>query len=77
MTKDKPRLPKDDEVHINVESWQWESPTSRFTWKHALILALLLAGGLLFAFGFLVIAVLALGVGLILGLVMLLLKKLS
>lgn len=46
-----------EEIDIIIEGQQWESPSpTRFTWRHGLILALILGGGILFAFGFLIIA---------------------
>ena len=51
--KPAPKKREEDNVHIEVESWQWEEKSPRITWKHWLILSLLIAVGLLFAFGFL------------------------
>lgn len=50
--------PSKEKVDIIIEEEQWDSPDSprRFTWKHGLILALIIAVGILFAFGFLIIA---------------------
>jgi len=55
--KHPPKANHQEEVDIIIESEQWESPSpSRFTWRHGLILALILGGAILFAFGFLIIA---------------------
>ena len=75
--KTPPSSPKKEEIHMEVEEWQWEPSTTRFGWKQWLILALLLAGGLLFAFGFLIVAIIAFGLSLIFGLVWFILKKLE
>lgn len=66
-----------DDVHIEVESWQWESKRSPFTWKHWLGLALLIAVAILFAFGFLIVAGVLLIIGIVLNLILFLFKKLS
>ncbi len=79
MTKKHPRPSNEThKVDIEVESWQWQTGSSqRFTWKHALILAVILAFAILLAFGFLVVASIVLVVGVILNLVIFLLRKLS
>jgi|GEM_PF-4097501 len=78
MAKKLPRPSNENQkVHIEVESWRWETASPRFTWKHWLVLAILLAIAILFAFGFLVIAGVVLIVGIIINVVLFLLKKLS
>ncbi|MBY0501143.1 MAG: hypothetical protein K2P93_03990 [Alphaproteobacteria bacterium] len=71
------KIKNDDEVHIKVESWQWETPSRRLTWKHWLAIALLLAVGILFAFGFLIIASVLLIIGIIINIFLFLLRKIS
>lgn len=62
---------------IIIESTQWETPSrARFTWKHAFILALILAGAILFAFGFLVVAGVVLLAAIAVNLIVFILKKL-
>lgn len=55
--KSPPKKKTLEEVDIIIESDQWESPSPppHFTWKHGLILALILGVGILLAFGFLII----------------------
>jgi hypothetical protein len=71
------KIKNEDEVHIKVESWQWETRSPRLTWKHWLVIAILLAVGILFAFGFLIIAGVLLIVGIIINIVLFLLRKIS
>lgn len=71
------KIKNDDEVHIKVESWQWEPRSPRLTWKHWLIISILIAVGILFAFGFLIIAAVLLIVGIIINIVLFLLRKIS
>ena len=62
---------------IIIESTQWETPSRpRFSWKHALILALILAGALLFAFGFLIVAGVILLAAIVVNLIVFIIKKL-
>lgn len=75
--KPPPLSPKKEDIHIEVEGWQWESKKVRLGWKQYLILSLFLAGGLLFAFGFLVISVIALGLSLVVGLILFIFRKLE
>lgn len=78
MVKKLPLKTKDEEkIHIKVENWQWESTSSRFTWKHGVALALLIAIAILFAFGFLIIAGVILIAVIILKVFSSLFKKLS
>ena len=72
-----PKKREEENIHIEVESWQWEEKSPRFTWKHWLILALLVAVGLLFAFGFLFIAAVVLIIGIVLNLVYFIIRKLT
>ncbi len=74
-----PKIDKneDEKVHLKVESWQWETSSRSFTWKKALVVAILLAVALLFAFGFLIIAGVLLIAGIIFNIVLFLLKKIS
>ncbi|MBL8676403.1 MAG: hypothetical protein JNJ47_03115 [Alphaproteobacteria bacterium] len=72
-----PKKEVEENIHIEVESWQWEEKSPRFTWKHWLILALLIAVGLLFAFGFLVVAGVVLIIGIVLNLVYFIFRKLT
>lgn len=77
----KRRLPKKDEaeeVDIIIESTQWETPSrAQFTWRHGLILALILAFALLFAFGFLIIAGVVLIAAIAVNLILFIIKKLT
>jgi len=66
-----------EKVHLEVESWQWETKSPRMTWKYWLVIAILIAVGVLFAFGFLIVATVVLIVGIILNLVFFLFRKLS
>ena len=75
--KSTPKKREEENIHIEVESWQWEEKSPRFTWKHWLILALLVAVGLLFAFGFLVVAGIVLVIGIVLNLVYFIFRKLT
>ena len=78
MVKKLPRPSNENrKIHLEVESWRWETKSSRLTWKHWLALAVLLAVAILFAFGFLIIASVVLVVGLVVNIVLFLLKKLS
>ena len=78
MAKKLPSPSKDDEnVHIEVESWQWETTPSHSIWKYGLAFAILLAVALLFTFGFLMIAGVILIAGIIFNTVLFLFKKLS
>lgn len=78
MGKKLPRPSNENrKVYLDVESWRWETASSRFTWKHWLALAVLLAIAILLAFGFLVIAGIVLAIGIILNAVLFLFKKLS
>jgi len=77
MAKKLPRPSNQNrKTYIKVESWQWQTP-QKFTWKHGLFLAILLAVALLFAFGFLIIAGVVLIVGIIINIALFLLKKLT
>jgi len=75
--KPAPKKREEDNVHIEVESWQWEEKSPRITWKHWLILSLLVAVGLLFAFGFLVVAGVVLIIGIVVNLVYFIFRKLT
>lgn len=78
MAKKLPPQSNDNKkIHIEVESWQWETPPRRLTWKHWLAFALLLAVAILFAFGFLIVAGALLIVAIVVNLVFFLLKKLA
>lgn len=66
----------EDEVHLKVESWRWETNQRRWTWKTAFVLAILLAVALLFAFGFLIVAGVVLIVAIIINLALFFLRKL-
>ena len=72
-----PKVHETEDVHIKVESWQWETKPSRFTWKHGLILAVIIAVAILFSFGFLIIAGILLIVGIVFNIVLYLFRKLS
>jgi len=67
-----------EEVDIIIESDQWESPSlpPRFTWKHGLILALILGLAILFAFGFLIIAAIILLVAIVINVFLWVFQKL-
>ncbi len=78
MTKKLPRPSNNnEEVHIEVESWQWNTAPQRFTWKHWLVLVVLISVAILLGFGFLIIAGVALIIGVVVSLVLFLFKKLS
>ncbi len=77
VKKHLPEANDNEKIHIEVESWQWEPTSSRFTWKHGVALALLIAVAILFAFGFLIIAGVILLAAIILKLFSFLFKKLS
>ncbi len=51
-----------EKVNLYVESWQWETASSRFKGKHWLAVVILLAVAILFAFGF------SSGIGILFGL---------
>lgn len=72
-------LPPEDEdpLPIEVESWHWESKSQKITWKQGITILLLLVGMILFAFGFLVVAGIMLVVGMVVGLVLFLIRKLG
>ena len=73
-----PKNVPDEEMDIIIEGQQWESPTpSRFTWRHGLILALILGGAILFAFGFLIIAGIILLAAIIINIVLFVVRKLT
>lgn len=72
----RPKANDEEKVDLEVESWQWETRSSHFNWKHGLALAVLLAVALLFAFGFLIIAGVVLILGIIFNLVLFFFKKL-
>ena len=76
--KPHPTPKKEEVVHVTVESWQWKTPPSRrFTWKHWLILAVLIAVAALLALGFILIAGVVLIIALVLNLVFYVFKKLT
>ena len=79
MVKKLPPQANDNEkIHVHVESWQWETNSSRkLTWKHWLAFAILLAVAILFAFGFLIIAGVVLIAALIINIALYLIKKIS
>jgi uncharacterized ion transporter superfamily protein YfcC len=66
-----------EEYDIQIESWQWETNHTRLTWKHWLVMAILLAVAILFAFGFLIIAAVLLIIGIIIHIIAFIFKKLS
>lgn len=72
-----PKSTQNEKVHIEVESWQWESSSPRPLWKYWLAFATLLAVGILFAFGFLILAAFALIIAILINLVLFLFKKLT
>ena len=75
---DKRRPPK-EKIDIIIEEEQWESPESprRFTWKHGLVLALIIAVSILFAFGFLIIAGIVLLAVIIINIFLFIIRKLQ
>lgn len=78
MAKKRPPEVQDHEdVHIKVESWQWETKRPVMTWKYGLALAVLIAVAILFAFGFLIVAGVVLIIGIVMNLVFFLFKKIS
>jgi hypothetical protein len=78
MAKKHPPKPVTIETEeIIIESTQWETPSrARFTWKHGIILALILAGAILFAFGFLIVAGVVLLAAIVVNLIVFIIKKL-
>jgi hypothetical protein len=73
-----PQVDDREEVDIIIESEQWESPTSpRFTWRHGLILALILGLAILFAFGFLIIAGIILLAAIVVNVFLWIIRKLA
>lgn len=78
VKKTTPKKHEIEEVDIIIESTQWESPTrARFTWRHGVILALILGGAILFAFGFLIIAGVILLAAIVVNIVLFIIKKLQ
>lgn len=78
MAKKKlPTQPEEEKVDVHIESWHWESPQQKWTWKKWVSLALLIAVALLFAFGFLIVAGIILIVGIVISLFTFLLKRLT
>jgi len=75
--KPPPKLKKDENIHIEVESWQWETSSPRITWKNWLALVILLAVAILLAFGFLIIAGVIFLAAIIINIVVFLFKKLT
>lgn len=76
--KPAPKKYKAEEVDIIIESTQWETPSrAHFTWRHGIILALIMAGALLFAFGFLIIAGVILLAAIVVNIVLFIIRKLS
>ncbi|OJW51083.1 MAG: hypothetical protein BGO67_12185 [Alphaproteobacteria bacterium 41-28] len=74
----RPKVKDDEKIDIKVESWQWERASPpRFSWKHWLILALIIAVAILFAFGFLIIASVVLIAWIVIHIVLFIFKKLS
>lgn len=78
VKKTMPKKPDAERVDIIIESTQWETPTrARFTWRHGVILALILAGAILFALGFLIIAGIVLLAAIVVNLILFIIKKLT
>jgi hypothetical protein len=75
----RPKINDDEKIDIKVENWQWEttSPRLSFTWKHWLILSLIIAVSILFAFGFLIIAGLVLIAWIVINIMLFIFKKLT
>lgn len=73
-----PEKTNDEEVDLIIESQQWEtaSPT-RFTWRHGVIIALILGVAILFAFGFLIIAGILLLAAIVINIFLFIIKKLT
>ncbi len=76
MAKKPPKNTEDD-TEIKVESWQWETPSKRLTWKQILVIISLIVVGLLFVFGFLIVGVVVLLITIIVNLILFILKKLT
>lgn len=67
-----------EEVDIIIESQQWQTNTPpHFTWRHGLILALIIGGAIFFAFGFLIIAGIILLAAIVVNIILFLIKKLT
>jgi hypothetical protein len=78
MDKKLPRPSNENKkVHVEVESWRWSTSSTRLTWKHWLVITVLLAVAILLACGFLIIAGVVLIVGIVVNLVLFLLKKVA
>lgn len=69
--------PEHIDIIIESEAWESTSPPPRFTWRHGLILALILGGAILFAFGFLIIAGVILLAAIIINIVLFIIRKLT
>lgn len=67
----------DEVVDIIIEEHQWEGSQARFTWRHGLMLALILGGAILFAFGFLIIAAVVVIAAVLINIISFLIKKLT
>jgi hypothetical protein len=72
-----PPVNDNKKIHFKVEEWQWTGHPSSLTWKHWLGIALLIAGAISLAFGFLIIAGVVLLVGIVIHLVLFVFRKLS
>ena len=72
----KPPKKTEDEPDIEVQSWQWETPSKRLTLKQCLIIISLIAVGILFVFGFLIVGIVVLILTIIVNIVLFILKKL-
>lgn len=76
--KHPPKKNDSEEIDLIIESEQWENTTPyRFTWRHGLILALILGGAILFAFGFLIIAGIVLLAAILVNIIVFIVKKLT
>ena len=76
--KHPPEKNNEEEVDLIIESQQWESATpTRFTWRHGVIIALILGVAILFAFGFLIIAGIILMAALVMNIILFIIKKIT
>jgi len=72
-----PKVNDDEKIDLEVENWQWEVSSRRFTWKHLLAFVLIITVAILFAFGFLIIAAVVFIALIVINIMLFIFKKLS
>lgn len=82
VKKSSPDKTPPEKIDIIIESDQWESAEpARFTWRHgliiSLIISLILAGAILFVLGFLVIAGVVVIAAIVINIILFILRKLA